>query len=155
LETKTKIRLSEFKRLQKELFTQQLDLATELKLPVILHCRMAHEDMIGALEDYKFQYGGVIHCFTGNVEQAQKYINLGFHIGMNGIIFKFDIDDVIRTIEADKILFETDCPYLTPPNYKKRNDPMGMKLVKERVEELRKEEVDGFGNAKRLFLNKK
>jgi len=148
---KTKIRLFEFKRLQKELFIQQLDLATELKLPVILHCRMAHKDMIEVLEDYKFQYGGVIHCFTGDLEQAQKYIDLGFHIGMNGIIFKFDINDVIRNIDAEKILFETDCPYLSPPDYKKRNDPMGMKIVKQRVEELRKEEIDGFGNAMRVF----
>jgi len=148
---KTKIRLFEFKRLQKELFTQQLDLATEVQLPVILHCRMAHDDMLDILEKYQFKYGGVIHCFTGNLEQSQKYIDLGFHIGLNGIIFKFDINDVIREIPKDKILFETDCPYLSPPDYKKRNDPMGVKLVKKRVEELRNQEIDGFKNAVDLF----
>jgi len=148
---KTKIRLSEFKRLQRELFIQQLDFATGVKLPVILHCRMAHDDMLEVLQDYNFQYGGVIHCFTGDLEQAQKYMDLGFHIGLNGIIFKFDIDDVIRGIPEDKILFETDCPYLSPPDYKRRNDPMGVMLIKERVEDLRNAGVNGFKNAASLF----
>jgi len=110
---KTNIKLEQFKEKQKKVFIEQLEFAKELDLPVVLHCRMAHNDTIEILKTQ--QVRGVIHCFTGNWEEAQKYMELGFYIGINGIIFKMDLDEVIKKTPLDKILVETDCPYLTPP----------------------------------------
>ena len=86
-----------FKEKQKEVLLRQLDLAEELNLPVIFHCRSAHDEMIEILRN---QQGlrGVIHCFTGTLEQAQKYLDMGFYLGFNGIIFKLDLDAVIKKI---------------------------------------------------------
>ena len=144
-----------FKEKQKEVFKEQLDLAKELNLPVIIHCRMAHEDVIEILGNYNLK--GTIHCFTGSWEQAQKYMELGFFLGINGIIFKMDLDEVIKKCPLDKILVETDCPYLTPPEAGvERNEPRFVKLVAKRIAELKDITFDEVAektteNAKRLF----
>ena len=136
---------------------QQLDLSEELNLPVIIHCRMAHQDLINILKQ-KNQIKGVIHCFTGTLEEAQEYIKLGFYIGINGIIFKFNIDEVIKNIPIENILVETDCPYLTPPAEGKntRNEPIFIKHVIQKIADLRKISFDEVAdktteNAKKLF----
>ena len=154
---KTKTRLEQFKEKQKEVFIEQLDLAEELNLPVIIHCRMAHQDLINILKQRK-QVKGVIHCFTGTLEEAQQYVSLGFYLGINGIIFKFDIDEVIKNVSLESILVETDCPYLTPPSEGKdsRNEPIFVKHVIQRIADLRgasfNEVVDKTTeNAKKLF----
>lgn len=154
---KTNIKLEQFKEKQKEILLQQLELAKELDLSVILHCRMAHQDLINILKQRK-QIKGVIHCFTGTLEEAQQYIDLGFYIGINGIIFKFNIDEVIKTIPLEKILTETDCPYLTPPveGKDKRNEPIFIKYVVQKIADLRqitfKEVADTTTeNARKLF----
>jgi TatD DNase family protein len=153
---KTKTRLEEFKKLQKELFTKQLDLAEELNLPVIIHCRMAFEDVYEILKDRNLK--GVIHCFTGNWELAQRFISLGFYLGINGIIFKLDLDEVINECPLESILIETDCPYLTPPTEgkDKRNEPIFVKHVIQKIADLKGftfEEVarQTTQNAKKLF----
>ncbi len=159
---KTKTRLEEFKSKQKEIFQQQLDLAREFDLPVIVHCRMAHEDILKILNSqiavtYK-KVKGVVHCFTGTLDEAKQYAGLGFYIGVNGIIFKYNIDDVIREIPLDKILVETDCPYLTPPQEGKdtRNEPIFIKHVIQKIADLKGtgfEDVAGktAENARNLF----
>src|SRR3989344_4022207 len=106
-------KLAQFKEKQKRIFIEQLELAKELSLPVILHCRMAHDDVIEIIKQQNIT-SGVVHCFTGTWEQAQKYMDMGFCIGLNGIIFKFNIDEIIKKLPLDKILVETDCPYLIP-----------------------------------------
>ena len=70
---------------------------------------------------------GVVHCFTGNWEQAEKYLEMGFYLGLNGIIFKFNLDKIIEKMPLDRILIETDCPYLTPPQENGRNEPFYVK----------------------------
>jgi len=154
---KSAIKLGEFKAKQKKVFMEELDLAKELSLPVIIHVRMAHEDVISILEKYS-GLRGVIHCFTGTWEQAQKYMSLGFYIGINGIIFKFNIDEVIKQTPLDKILVETDCPYLTPTAEGKdaRNEPLFVKHVIQRIAELKGISFDEVAsattdNAKKLF----
>lgn len=100
-----------FKEKQRTVLCQQIDLAKELNLPIIFHCRLAHDDLIKIVNRGN---KGVVHCFTGNWEQAQKYMGLGFYLGFNGIIFKMDLDEVIKKTPPERILLETDCPYLTP-----------------------------------------
>src|SRR3989344_265918 len=143
---KTTAKLQEFKEKQKRIFIEQLDLAKELDLPVILHCRMAHDDVIEILK-LRGENRGVIHCFTGTLKQAQEYIAMGFYIGINGIIFKFNIDDVIKNIGLENILLETDCPYLTPlpaialakagPDGYVRNEPVFVKHTIQKIAELK------------------
>ncbi len=152
---KSKIKQEQFKQKQKEIFIQQLGLAEELNLPVVIHCRVAHNDLYEILRTRRLK--GVIHCFTGSLEEAQKYIDLGFYIGVNGIIFKLDLDEVIKNIPLDKILVETDCPYLTPPKAGvERSEPIFVKYIAERIAELKGttlQEVAGktTENAKKLF----
>ena len=143
------------KEKQKEVFLQQVGLAKELHLPVVIHCRMAHDEMIEILASQKLY--GVIHCFTGTLEQAQKYVELGFYLGINGIIFKFNIDEVIKEIPLEKLVLETDCPYLTPPMAPtKRNEPLFMSYTIQKIAELKNitaVEVQKITteNAKKLF----
>jgi len=152
---KTKSRLQEFKDLQKKVFTQQLDLAQELNLPVIIHCRMAFSDLFEILKNYNLQ--GTIHCFTGDLEEAQKFIDLGFYLGINGIIDKLDLTEVIKNIPLEKLLVETDCPYLTPrAEGDKRNEPIFVKHVIQKIADLRGISFDKVAsltaqNAKKLF----
>ncbi len=159
---KTKKKLAEFKQKQKELFKKQLDLAKELNLPVILHCRLGFDDL---LEILNTKYNGVIHCFTGNWQQAKKFIEMGFYIGFNGIIFKLDLNEVIKKTPLDKILIETDCPFLTPPNFypeqsrrigEERNNPLGVKIVARYIAKIKNIPLEKISeittkNAKELF----
>ena len=170
-----------FKQKQKEVFIQQLEMAEELNLPVIIHCRMAHTDVIDILKSQitnpKLQINskskiqnlkprGVIHCFTGTWQEAQKYLELGFYLGINGIIFKLDLDEVIKNCPLDKILVETDCPYLTPlpavalakasPKGFVRNEPIFIKYTIQKIAEIKNMSYDSIEkvtteNAKRLF----
>jgi TatD DNase family protein len=141
------------KEKQKEVLLKQLDFAKELNLPVILHCRMAHEDL---LELINSEMRGVIHCFTGNWQEAQKYLEMGFYFGFNGIIFKMDLEEVVKRTPLERILIETDCPYLTPPQTEGRNEPIYVKYVAEKITQLKnltfKEVVEATTkNAKKLF----
>jgi len=132
---------------QKELFSEQIKLAQELNLPMIIHCRDAFADLVEVLEKEKraragFDCLGVVHCFTGDLKQAEKFIEMGFYIGFTGIIFreseKEKLEEVIRNIPLDKILVETDCPFLTPPMAgEKRNEPSFVKYVAQRIAEIK------------------
>jgi len=162
---KTKKKLEEFKEKQKEIFLKQLELAKELNLPVIFHCRLAHDDLIEIISNFQFPISerkGVIHCFTGNWRQAQKYLELGFYLGFNGLIFKKiegvpDWQEIIKKLPLEKILIETDCPYLTPPPFEnQRNEPLYVKYVAQKIAELKDITHDKLAeittqNAKNLF----
>ena len=160
---KTKNRLELFKNQQKELFQKHLELAKELNLPVIFHCRVAHNDLIDFLlknPDLRPKKA-VIHGFVGILEQLEKYLDFGYNVGFNGIIFKeiegINFSENIKRTPLDKILIETDCPYLTPPVLgTKRNEPIYVKYVAERIAELKNlnfEEIAEITtkNAKELF----
>ena len=153
---KTKVKLEAFKEKQRETFLKQLDLAKELSLPVIFHCRMAHDELIEILKRYNGKIQGVIHCFTGAKEQAEKYLGMGFYLGFNGIIFKLNLDEIIEKAPLDRILVETDCPYLTPPQKDGRNEPIYVKYVAERIAKIKKLSYEEIleattKNAKNLF----
>lgn len=144
-----------FKQKQKEVFLENIDIAKELDLPLIIHCRVAHEDLWEIIKNLDIK--GVLHCFTGTVEDLERYLSKGLYIGLNGIIFNFKSEEVIKKIPLDKILVETDCPYLTPPAFKdQRNEPLFIKeVIKEiaRIKELSFEEIKEQTtlNAKKLF----
>lgn len=155
---KTTARLEQFKQKQKEIFIKQLDLAEELNLPVIIHCRMAHGDVIEIFKSRQGSARGAIHCFTGSKEEMGQYINLGFYIGFNGIIFKLDLDEAVKKCPIERMLVETDCPYLTPPQENgKRNEPIFVKHTIQKIAELRGEKFEKIAeattqNSKKLFF---
>jgi TatD DNase family protein len=147
---------------QKNIFIQQLDLATELRLPVIIHCRNAHDDMLTILKQTSSgsqnNNRGVIHSFSGTLIEAQEYISLGFLLGFNGIItFTDQYDLIIQQIGLDKIVLETDSPYLTPvPHRGKRNEPAYIKHIAQKIATLCHIDIDNVAmittaNAQRLL----
>lgn len=148
------------KKLQKESFLAHLKLAQELNKPVIIHCREAYDDVLEILKlqttGYKLQ--GVVHSFSGRWSQAQEYLKMGFYLGFNGIItFARDYDKVIKRMPLKRLLIETDCPYLAPIPYRgKRNEPLYVKYVAEKIVELRGISFDEVAeitteNARKLF----
>jgi len=161
---KDKKQAEEEKKEQKELFEAQLDLARELNLPVIIHCRDAFGDLIELLNKFQisnYKLRGVVHCFTGDLEMAWKFIEMGFYIGFTGIIFRKSeekkLENVIKNIPFDRILVETDCPFLSPPMAdKKRNEPIFVKYIIQKISEIKKieyQEVEEktVENAEQLF----
>ena len=141
-------------------FETQMEWAKELNLPIAIHCRNSFNEIFEAVE--KVQDGnlrGVLHCFTGNQEQAQKTIDLGLHIGLGGVLtFKNSgVDKAVIDVPMDKIILETDSPYLAPTPYRgKRNESGYTKLVAEKLAQIKNitlEEVADITtrNAERLF----
>jgi TatD DNase family protein len=136
---------------QREVFRRQLRLAREFGVPVIIHTREAEEDTIEILsEEYSATArGGIMHCFGGTLELARKAINLGFLISFSGnISFKKaeEIRNVARSLPLDRILIETDCPYLSPAPFRgKRNEPARVVEVARVLAELHHKEIRAVG----------
>jgi TatD DNase family protein len=136
------------KKKQQEVFAQQLLLARSLDLPVILHCRQAHDDLLMILQDFKKEYGhlipsgrpwGVVHCFSGDEDLAWKYFQLGLLISFTGLItFSKQWDDLIRKTPLETMMIETDTPYMTPEPYRGgRNEPVLVQYVANRIAEIK------------------
>lgn len=122
-------------------FEQQMDWAKEMKLPVAVHCRDAYDEVIDSIT--KVQDGtltGVLHCFTGNLEQANALLDLGFYLGIGGVItFKNSgVAETVAQLPLDRLVLETDSPYLAPVPYRgKRNESSYVKFVAEKVAEVK------------------
>jgi len=147
------------KKLQKELFRKHIELALEFNMPIIIHNREAHRDILEIIKDYSISRG-VIHCFSGTLEFAQTCLDRGFYISFAGNLTypnAPELRQVAKEIPNDRILIETDCPYLAPQAVRgKRNQPSFLKytaLELARVKGLDAEEVacHTTENAKRLF----
>lgn len=155
---------------QKKQVRLHFDLASEANLPVVIHCRDAHADQLALIKEYidegKLERRGVIHCFTGTLEEAQKYIEVGFYISFTGIITFPDrknplsttpLQAVVKNLPLESIMIETDSPYLTPvPNRGKRNEPWMVQYVAEKIAELKGVPVEEVAkqtkeNAYKLF----
>ena len=124
-------------------FRAQLDLALSLKLPVIIHDRDAHDETITLLREEKAgQHGGVLHCFSGDVKMAFACIAMGFYISIPGTVTFTNartLREVVEKVPLEHLLIETDCPFLTPVPFRgKRNEPAHVKLVAEKIAELKK-----------------
>jgi TatD DNase family protein len=141
------------KKKQHEVFAQQLLLARSLDLPVIIHCRQAHDDLLEIIQEFKKEYGhiiptdrpwGVVHCFSGDEDLAWKYFKLGLLISFTGLItFSQQWDDLIRKIPLDKIMIETDTPYMTPEPYRgERNEPVLVQYVAKRIAEIKNLKIE-------------
>lgn len=147
--------------IQKQRFIEQIELAAELKLPIIIHNRDSHEDMLNILREHKdLINGGVMHCFSGSWEMAKIVLDLGLYISLAGpVTFKNAKKpvEVAKNVPLDRLLIETDSPYLTPVPYRgKRNDPGHVALVAEKIAEIRGITVEEVGritteNALNLF----
>ena len=126
---------------QREVLRQQLLWARELSLPVCLHVRKAYNELFGLLRDLNFAtYSGVMHCFGGSVQEAHKAVEMGFHIGVGGVVtFKnATLAEVAAAVPLDRILLETDCPYLSPvPHRGQRNESSYIPLIAQKIADLR------------------
>ncbi|QKS69631.1 TatD family hydrolase [Paenalkalicoccus suaedae] len=149
------------KEQQHEAFKKQIALAKKVKLPLIIHDRDAHDDVLRILqEENAAEAGGIMHCFQGDVEMAKACLDINFYISFGGpVTFKNAKlpKEVAKTIPNDRLLIETDAPYLAPHPYRgKRNEPAYVKLVLEQLAELREVSYEELRtqttqNAKKLF----
>lgn len=153
----------EIKNFQKEVLLEFLKLSVKTKLPLVIHCRDAHADMIQLLENFNRPVGpdarGVMHCFSGSFDEAKHYLNLGFLISFTGVVtFSNFKSEALTKIPLNKIMVETDCPYLTPEPYRgKRNEPSYVEYVAREVARVKNEPYDEVAkitteNARRLFI---
>ena len=120
------------------LFKKQLDLASELNLPVVIHSRDATKDTVDILKNYSLE--GVIHCFSGSLEIAKEYIKMGFLLGIGGVVtFKNSkLPLVVREIPLESIVLETDSPYLTPTPYRGSvNSSKYIPIIAEKIAEIK------------------
>lgn len=125
------------KELQQKLFRSQLSLAESLNLPVVIHTRSASDDTIKILKEYNVK--GVIHCFSDSLDVAREYLKLGFYLGIGGIVtFKnTKLPQILKEIPLEKIVLETDAPYITPePIRKEKNQPLNVKIIAKKVSEI-------------------
>jgi len=175
--------IDKIKNLQKEVFLQHLKIADELAKPLIIHCREAQRDTLEILKSFQSllpersdevaksktnvvgpsissgnKLRGVIHSFSGRWSQAEQYLEMGFYLSFNGIVtFARDYDKVILNMPLERLLIETDCPYLTPIPFRgKRSEPLYVKYVAEKIAEMRGISFDEVArvtteNARKLF----
>lgn len=154
---------------QKDIFKKQIELALETKKALMVHCRKAHKDCIAILKEYyplktgnrKLKtFNGDIHFFEGTLEEAKEYFNLGFTISFTGVItFKNSQrhQELVKALPLERMLLETDAPYVTPePHRGKRNEPLYVKFVAEKVAQLKGVSVEEVENitsqtAKKVF----
>ena len=151
---------SEKRELQKRIFIRQLDLARQLHLPVCIHDRDAHGDTLAILKTEGRGIRGVLHCYSGSMETARELLKLGWYLGIDGpLTFKnaAKLPEIVRALPADRILVETDCPYMTPAPFRgKRNEPAFVKYIAQRAAEIRAESPEEFSiktrqNARDLY----
>jgi TatD DNase family protein len=149
-----------FVKEQEEVFMKQVELANHYKLPVSIHSRESFEEIYKILlETKKKNPCGIFHCFTGNVDQAKRAIDLGFYLGIGGVVtFKNSgLDKVIAEIDLQHLVLETDAPYLAPVPFRgKRNVPAYLFKVAEKVAEIKNVSVEEVAsitteNSKKIF----
>lgn len=133
----------ENKEEQKKLFRKQIKIAKELNLPIVIHTRDAFQDTYDILKEEN--HYGDIHCFSGNKENAKMYISLGYYLGIGGVLtFKnTNLTETLKDVPLERILLETDCPYLTPEPYRKeKNEPMYIPVIAKKISEVLDKDIN-------------
>ena len=142
------------KSAQRQAFIAQIELAKELSLPIIVHSREATEDILAVLENYQ-GLRGVIHCYSGTRAQAEKFLDLGYYLGITGIVTfpqAGELQAVVTTVPLTKLLVETDAPYLAPQSSRgRRNEPGYVVEIAAKIADLKK--ADPADVAKQTTLN--
>ncbi len=151
-----------FQAQQQEAFRIQIDWARQYQIPIVIHTRSSFEDAIAIVEEKKDeQLSGVFHCFTGTAEEAARIAEAGLYIGLGGVsTFKnAKMDEVIAGMDLDRMVLETDSPYLAPvPHRGKRNEPAYLPFIAQKVAACKKVSVEELAekttqNALTLFEN--
>ena len=146
--------------IQKEVFIQQIKLANEVGLPIVIHNRDAHQDVLEIIKTNPPQYGGIFHCYSGSWEMAKVLLNMGFYLSFAGpVTYKNarQTVEVAKQAPLDRILVETDSPYLTPePRRGKRNEPTYVVEIVHKIAEIRNVSFEDIAeqtmrNAKTIF----
>lgn len=146
--------------IQKRVFIQQIELANEMGLPVIIHNRDAHGEVLRIIQDYSPECGCVFHSYSGSWEMAKQLLSMGFYLSFSGPLTYKNARhtvEVAANVPEDRFVVETDCPYLTPePNRGKRNEPAYVREVVKKIAELKGITFEqaaelSMNNAKRLF----
>lgn len=154
------------KNLQKRLFGMQIQLAKELNLPLIIHNREAHEDVLDALDHFCKDDGnypkGVFHCISGDRKYLNQVLKRGFYIGADGnVTYNKEVKRLVRRVPLERLLVETDSPFLTPePKRGLRNEPINVKIVAEFLAKLHQTSINQIErltteNAEALFYGEK
>jgi len=126
---------------QQEVFRRQIAMANDLGLPVVIHSRDSFREIMDLLKTNKKESPcGIFHCFSGTVEEAKEVIDLGFYVGIGGVLTykKSGLDETLKSVSLDHIVLETDAPYLTPvPHRGKRNIPAYLRIIGEKVADIK------------------
>ncbi|WP_394261660.1 TatD family hydrolase [Moraxella boevrei] len=147
---------------QQDFFIKQLSIATQYKLHALLHIRKAHADTLQILKQQKFQQGGIAHSFSGGIQEAKAFVNLGFKIGITGQItnqnakkLRLTVRELVKTVGIDSLVIETDCPDFTPvychQSHGRRNTPANLRFVLEALSSLL--DIDKQKLAEKLWQN--
>jgi TatD DNase family protein len=146
--------------LQKEAFRKQIDIAKELNLPIVIHCREAFDEVYEILLEKKDKHlRGIFHCFTGTAEQAERVIELGFYLGIGGVVTykNSGLDKVVAAIDLKHVVVETDSPYLAPVPYRgKPNESSYLIHVAQKVSDVKQLPIEELAritteNSKQIF----
>ncbi len=147
--------------IQKKWFERQIDLAREVRLPLIIHSRDAANDTFGIMKEMRAEeLGAIIHCFGYGTEQARQYLNLGYYLGIGGVVTFTNgrkLKEVVEYAPLEQLVLETDCPYLAPvPNRGKRNSSLNLPYVIKEIAKIKQTDYDTVlritsENAKRFY----
>ena len=142
------------RHVQQSVFREQIQLARERRLPIVIHTREAEDDTFRILdEEGASDVGGVFHCFTGDRDMARRALDIGFHLSLAGIVTfprALELKDVARMVPSDRLLIETDSPFLAPVPFRgKRNEPAHVVRVAETIATLRGTTAAAIGSAAR------
>jgi TatD DNase family protein len=148
-----------FKDQQWEVFDKQVQLAIKHQLPIVIHSRNSLDDCISLVKRYKGQLTGIYHCFSGSIEQARAIMDLGFYLGIGGVVTykNSGLAEVVKEIPMEYIVLETDAPYLTPVPFRgKRNESSYLKYVVQKLADVKGISVEEVGkkttaNAEKIF----
>lgn len=156
-----RLKKEEDKIFQKNLFEEHIKISNRVKKPLVIHCREAFVDVISILKSNKgnlLENPGILHFFTGNLDDAEKLLDLNFSFTFGGLVtFNRDFDEIIRYIPSDRILIETDAPFVAPKSHRgQRNEPLYIKEVLSAISQIKGVNEDEFGeivlaNSKKVF----